>query len=147
MDHYEHTQPGTLILVSLLLVLALIGYLYLVTPAGHIATGLLFLVLAAAAFIFHSLTVRVTDAEVIVSFGPGVIRKTFPLADIVTARAVRNPWYFGWGIRVIPGGWMFNVSGLSAVELERFSGRKFRIGTDDPDGLLRAIRAARGLPG
>ena len=56
-------------------------------------------------------------------------------------RAVRNKWIYGWGIRRLPGGWMYNVWGLDAIELDLVSGKRFRIGTDDPDGLLAAITA------
>jgi len=44
-------------------------------------------------------------------------------------------WLVGWGIRWTGSGWLFNVSGLDAVELSLKSGRRFRIGTDDPRGL------------
>ena len=66
---------------------------------------------------FHSLTVVVTAEEVRIRFGSGPIRKSFPVPAIRDSRPVRNHWYNGWGIRWIPGGWLFNVSGLSAVEL------------------------------
>jgi hypothetical protein len=74
-------------------------------------------------------------------FGIGVIRKKFPVTGIETAGVVRNPWYYGWGIRKTPEGWLYNVSGLLAVELRMKSGEKYRIGTDDPLGLLNAIGA------
>ena len=54
-------------------------------------------------------------------------------------RQVRNKWWYGWGIRKIPKGWMYNVWGLDAVELEMESGKVFRIGTDEPDQLLGAL--------
>lgn len=79
------------------------------------------------------------------SFGSGVIRKRFRVEDIRTARSVRNPWYYGWGIRLTPQGWLFNVSGFDAVELELNSNRKFRIGTDEPHRLRAAIHTARQL--
>jgi hypothetical protein len=53
---------------------------------------------------------------------------------------VKNPWYYGWGIHLIPGGWLYNVSGWEAVELQMKNGNKYRIGTDDPQGLMDAIR-------
>ncbi|MDY7014940.1 MAG: hypothetical protein SVX43_15355 [Cyanobacteriota bacterium] len=61
------------------------------------------------------------------------------------AVAVKNPWYYGWGIRLTPRGWLFNVSGLDAVEISLNSGRHFRIGTDRPRELERAIRRAAHL--
>ena len=38
-------------------------------------------------------------------------------------------------------GWLFNVSGLQAVEIFLRSGKKYRIGTDEPERLVEAIRA------
>ena len=55
---------------------------------------------------------------------------------------MRNLWYYGWGIRYTPHGWLFNVSGLDAVELELKNGRTWRVGTDEPVELLAAIQAA-----
>ena len=42
-------------------------------------------------------------------------------------------------MRKIRNGWMYNVWGLDAVQLELQSGKSFRIGTDDPDGLVAAL--------
>jgi len=53
---------------------------------------------------------------------------------------VKNPWYYGWGIRFTPHGWLYNVSGLHAVEIELKNGKKYRIGTDVPENLEKAIR-------
>ena len=53
-------------------------------------------------------------------------------------------WYLGWGIRGIPHGWMFNVSGFDAVGLYLASGKRFRIGTSDPSGVISAIRTMKG---
>ena len=77
---------------------------------------------------------------VTVAFGRGWPRKVIVRSDIVSLRPVRNHWILGWGIRWFPGGWMWNVWGLDAVELELVSGRRFRIGTDDIDGLTTALQ-------
>ena len=63
------------------------------------------------------------------------------LAGVVAARTMRNRWWYGLGIRKIPRGWMYNVWGLDAVELELDSGSVFRIGTVDAARLLAAIEA------
>jgi hypothetical protein len=92
---------------------------------------------------FSSLTVVVQDGSVTCRFGPGIIRKRIPLASISDARPVTNSWLAGWGIRWIPGHyWLWNVSGLQAVELEFRDGGRFRIGTDEPEVLARAILAS-----
>jgi hypothetical protein len=57
---------------------------------------------------------------------------------------VRNRWYYGWGIRITPRGWLYNVSGLDAVELALKNGKCVRIGSDEPHALARAIDHARG---
>ena len=77
-----------------------------------------------------------------IQFGLGVIRKVFPLKDIEAYCVVKNPWYYGWGIRFTPRGWLFNVSGFSAIELQMKSGKRYRIGTDDPDNLAKALDEA-----
>jgi len=143
MTVYRHTQWGTAILVpmgaAILLTLMFMGKLGL----HPIAFGVLAL-LAVLAILFASLTVEVTTREVRLRFGPGPVRKSFPLAEIESARAVRNSWWYGWGIRLTPHGWLFNVSGLDAVELSMTEERRFRIGTDEPRELLQAIAQASG---
>ena len=73
-------------------------------------------------------------------FGIGIIRKVFDLAGIIDVQTVVNKWYYGWGIRLTPHGWLFNVSGLQAVEITSKSGKKYRIGTDQPEKLAAVVR-------
>jgi hypothetical protein len=54
---------------------------------------------------------------------------------------VRNPWYYGWGIRITPDGLLYNVSGTRAVEITLTDGSKLRLGTDEPEALCQAIRS------
>jgi len=91
---------------------------------------------------FNSLTVIIREDNLEVRFGPGLIKKKFELQDIKSCRAVRNSWYNGWGIRMIPHGWLYNVSGFGAVEIELTNGRRYRIGTDVPKELENAIQQA-----
>jgi hypothetical protein len=98
------------------------------------------IVLCACGLIFSSMTVTVGGGLLTIRFGLGIIRKKVRLEDVESCRTVRNPWYYGWGIRRIPGGWFYGVSGLSAVEVTLRSGKLLRIGTDAPDELEAAIR-------
>ena len=91
--------------------------------------------------IFSRLTVTIDDQVIKIQFGLRIIRKTFPLEEIEAHRVVKNPWYYGWGIRFTPRGWLFNVSGFSAIELQMKSGKRYRIGTDDPDDLAKVLEA------
>ena len=139
MPIYHHTQAGTLIQWSLIAVAVFVTVLALCVPAPLGAGGAVAAVLVLCLVLFHSLTVTVTTATIVAAFGPGIIRKTFRVENIRAARIVRNPWYYGWGIRLTPHGWLFNVSGFDAIELEQNNKRKFRIGTDEPAQLLAAI--------
>jgi len=141
MPHYKHTQFGTLTLIIFALVIPLTTALLFLIPEGRLITGPVLAVLVAVAILFCTLTVEVTADELVLVFGPGIIRRSIRITDIRDARIVRNKWWYGWGIRITPYGWLWNVSGLEAVELEYADGRRFRIGTDDPTGLLAAIRA------
>ena len=78
--------------------------------------------------LFRSLTIELNYSELRCYFGDGLISRRFPLSEIVSASPVRNRWYYGWGIRLTPSGWMFNVSGLEAVELTFVSGNSIRMG-------------------
>lgn len=122
-------------------ILLVLNYFYL---SGNTNPFLLIILaaLAVSLLLFSILTVKVDGEEVSVRFGVGLIRKRFPLSEIESHSAVRNPWYYGWGLRRTPIGWLYNVSGLEAVEITLKDGRKVRIGTDDPTGLDAAIGAA-----
>jgi hypothetical protein len=101
--------------------------------------------LALMLYLFHSLTVEVDPDRMVVRFGPGLIRKSFPVQRIREAEVVRNQWYYGWGIRLTPHGWLFNVSGLEAVQIRLDNGRQYRVGTDQPDELVAALRTVAPL--
>jgi len=132
---YNHDQFGTLVVLSLG-PFAVIMSIILAFAGLSTAAGVVWLVALILLVLFYRLSVEVTREHLRFRFGIGLIGRTFSIADIAAARAVRNKWYYGWGIRKIPGGWMYNVWGLDAVELELQSGKKFRIGTDEPTELL-----------
>ena len=139
---YNHRQIGTLMLIALgCAAVGSAAMLAFIAPSpGRIIVGVVLVTLLLCIFIFWSLTVEVMPDRLTVLFGPGLIRKPFRIEDIRDARIVRNKWYYGWGIRLTPHGWLFNVSGLDAVELELKNNRKFRIGTNEPQQLLTAIQ-------
>jgi hypothetical protein len=114
---------------------------------GGLAGGLILLG-ALVVSLFVTLTVEVDGTALTCRFGPGLFRKRIALADIVRATPVTNPWIIGWGIRWYPGHcWVWNVSGLQAVELDLRSGRKFRVGTDEPAALAEAVTTAKSMAG
>jgi hypothetical protein len=138
MNKYKHTQIGYLLIGALGLGILVSGYLNVVTSFNPVILVVLFLLLVCLG-IFASLTVEVNDYMLKLQFGLGIIQKVFQLKDIDSFCTVRNPWYYGWGIHFFGSGWLYNVSGWSAIELKMKSGEKYRIGTDDLTGLARAI--------
>jgi len=134
---YRHTQIGWTILAATGLAL-----LWLLVLPHHDVSLWIAVLFLALPVLFGSLTVTVDEERIEVRFGPGVIRFRIALADVASCRPVRNPWIAGWGIRWIGTGWLFNVSGLDAVELALKNGRMLRIGTDEPTSLCAAIEHA-----
>jgi hypothetical protein len=41
--------------------------------------------------------------------------------------------------------WLWNVSGLNAIELTLKNSKRFRIGTDEPEKLVDAIKVNKGM--
>jgi hypothetical protein len=104
------------------------------------------IVLVAALALFYSLSVEIKENTLECCFGVGLIRKRIPLSEIQQARTVQNPWYSGWGIRWIPGQyWLWNVSGYRALELILKDGKRFRLGTDEPESLVYAIETNKAM--
>ena len=139
MHEYQHTQRGTVMLCTLgsaALIAAGLTAFFALIP------GWVMLIFAVWAYLFSSLTANVSYEYITLRFGPGLIRKRFAVIDISKVEMVRNKWYYGWGIRFTPHGWLYNVSGFEAVEIQLKSRRKYRIGTDEPSALLAAIQTA-----
>lgn len=135
---YRHTQMLSWWILALVMIGIVVSAWLAVFdwPLAGIATCLC---LAAVLILFFSLTVKVDQHAIVVAFGPGLVHKRIALSQVRASRTVRNKWYYGWGVRLIPGGLLYNVAGLDAVELEMVNGRRYRIGTDEPDKLNQAI--------
>ena len=141
INRYEHTQAGYFITIAIVAAMVAIGIIMANIGVNWIAAAVL-VVLAVIVVLFHSLTVVISEEELVVQFGPGVIRKRFKLNEIESCQAVRIPWYYGWGIRSTPQGMVFRVSGFHAVQIRLTTRKEFLIGTDVPQELEEAIRQA-----
>ena len=136
---YQHSQTGTLVL-ALTAVPAVVCLLLGFSGIWHVypLAGLFLVVM----LLFHSLKVKVDDVAIHLSFGIGLIRRSIPLERVAVCAPVRNRWIYGFGIRYVPWGWMWNIGGLDAVQLTYANGKHFRIGTDEPELLEAAIHEA-----
>jgi hypothetical protein len=144
---YRHTQPGYASAIGLLVGLVGVGCAMAGVFGPTDAPGWVFPlvggILLATGLTFGALTVQVTGRSLSFHFGLGVPRRTIELRRVRDVLIVRNPWYYGWGIHLTPNGWIYNVSGTWAIELELEDGARLRIGTDEPARLLTAIELGR----
>ena len=133
---YRHTQRGTVILAVTLGLAALFLALGL---AGIKAFCFSVPILLVSACLFHSLTIEIGARELSWRFGPGLISKRVPLNEIISATPLQTgpSWGIHWSPRL---GWLYNVSGYAAVLITLRSGKKFALGTDEPQLLTEAIR-------
>lgn len=147
--NYKHTQIGYLMLAVTLAVLVLFAQVQIQARAEppSVNSGTNFAVTAVMAMIlftlasFCSFQAIVDEKYLQIKFGYGIYQKKFLLSDIVSAKTVKNKWYYGWGIRgwLWPKMWIYNVSGFEAVEIKLKNGKIYRIGTDEPNKLEETI--------
>lgn len=135
---YSHRQYGKALLVFAIVgLLGLTGWLaYVGALMPSLVVSLFAVVLLA---LFSWLSVEVHGDSVRLAFGLGWIKKSIPLDAIESTEIVRTSWWWGWGIRLTPEGWMWNISGFDAVRLHKTDGRSFTVGTDQPNQLKAAI--------
>jgi hypothetical protein len=137
---YKHTQIGYLMIFVFLALALYFGFILTViglySPFVVILSLVLFLVAS-----FVSLKVMIDGTHLRIKFGYGIFSKRFVLRDIISAKTVKNHWYYGWGIRYWPWShmWIFNISGFDAVEIKMKNGKTYRIGTDEPEKLEHSI--------
>jgi hypothetical protein len=136
---YQNTQTGK----ALLLVIGGVLCFIIFTSIGNNNEVILpaIIILGIISFLFHSLNIQVDNNSVNWSFGPGFWKKSLDIKSINSVRVIKTKWYYGLGIRYIPSGWLYAVSGTTAVEFELKNGTKINLGTNDPDNLIKAIQS------
>ncbi len=137
MTRYEHTQRGTVVQVALVAgALACFG-LSQILPAPSFVVPVVVAMVVICAYMFSSLTIRVSDRALHWCFGPGTFRKELALTDIKSVEVTRTRLVEGWGIHRTARGWLYNVSGFDAVLITLHGGKTILLGTDEPVGRLR----------
>lgn len=149
MEEHKEFTFGWLIFVILITAHLLMTFLY-VNGIGNRPMGTVEYLIVTSVFVvmvslFYGMTTKVTADTVTVSFGIGLFRKKIKLERVTSVDTVRSPWYYGWGIRIIPNGMLYNISGFSGVEL-KFNDTKriVRIGSKDASMLKREIERRVG---
>ena len=136
---YRHYQPPRWFMLIAAPVFSVI-ILFHVTIGSFSVAWIVILIGSIVGALFWGLTVEVNKDIVRLAFGFGIIHRSIPRERIAAVTRVRNRWWYSLGIRLTPHGWMWNISGLDAVELTYHDGKKFRIGTDEPEALLEALK-------
>jgi len=139
---YSHKQVGTLVIA----VMSILGLAVAIASGFMEGWPIMFAMLALfgiIAIVFGSMTVEVENGHMQFWFGTGLIRKSYEIRDIDSAAVVKNRWYYGWGIRLTPHGWLYNVSGMMPVKLTLVSGKTLLVGSDEPVDLVKAIDQAK----
>jgi len=138
VTRYEHTQIGHAIIWPLVAII--LGGAFVGSWSHRQPPTLVLMILVIALVLFYKLRISIDGETLCASFGIGIIRKKVRLAEIVGCEPIRIRWWYGWGIHLTPYGWLYNVSAFDAVAITLRDSGKFALGTDDPHGLIAAIR-------
>lgn len=144
MNKHKEFTIAWVILVSIVLAGIVVGYVYFIKNDFDQTekTGLIIYAVLSILVVlnFYGLTVEISEDTIRAYFGFGLISKKIKFEKIESVIAVTNPWYYGWGVRIIPNGMMFNVTGTKAIEISyKNSSRVFRIGAKNPEALIEII--------
>ena len=141
--YYSHTQEIDPKITTAATVAGGAALLALV-PGGFIARLAILGLTTITANTFKSLTVSVDTSSVKFHFGDGLINKTIPLSDIKSATAMRTTAMQGWGIHWLGKGWLYNIYGLDAVDIELKGDKHVFLGTDQPQELCEILNKHKG---
>ena len=135
MKTYQHTQAAR----SIVMGLTTTGAIFVVASAVIHPFIVGAIVLFVIAYLFRSMTVEISDTELTWYFGSGFPLKRVPIGEVASAEAMRTSFWNGWGIHYTPRGWLYNVSGFGAVCVTLRNGKRFCLGSDEPETLARQL--------
>jgi hypothetical protein len=140
---YRHTQTNRKTwLLFVPIAIAVVGFVLVAArePGPPVwLLGVVLVLTAVLTVIFSVMRVEVTDRELSVGFGLGMMRRRIPRTEIVRVERTSIPWWYGTGIKLGPKRTTYLVASGPAVAIELNSGRIVQIGTDDADALLAAL--------
>lgn len=141
---YKHTQYG----IQMFFVFIAAGVVIAAAASAAIAENrwgsavvMICLYLLGLA-LFYSLTIELSEEKLRFWFGIGVVQKSYLLSEIQSVREVKNPWYYFWGAKSIPGGWFYAIAPGEAVEIVLKNGKIVQLGTNQAKMLKKALDLA-----
>jgi hypothetical protein len=144
MTSKMYTQFGKFSVAVMLPILIFLVIMLILTGFNDVIPALIMIfvivTILVCLLIFYKLTIEIDNTHVAFKLGTGLVRKKYALKDIEGCRPVKNSALYGIGIRIIPDGWLYNVSGRFAVELTfKNKKSKIRIGSDKPEEVAETI--------
>lgn len=140
MIQYRHRQFGKTLLLVLSMGILVCLALAIQHPTRYLIGLCIALLLLLCIILFFSLLIEVNDQDLRWQFGPGIIHKSVKLSEITQVEVTRTNWIEGWGIHLTSRGWLYNISGFSAIIVKLKNNQQFLLGTDEPEQLASAIR-------
>jgi hypothetical protein len=131
-----------------IVVVVMMGGLFIlphgVDPGPFVLPVMVWITIIAVLAMSSRLTTNVDERGVRWAFGFGFPNGAIDAGNIASAQLTQTNFFEGWGIHwTIWHGWVWNVWGFQAVQIFRRDGSSVTIGTDDPQGFLSAINAAK----
>jgi len=141
---YREIQIFWLAIIFILpnLIFLIVAHLYKLgtKPIPLFATILGIVVLTLILLAFYKMTITIDTKNISVSFGVGgFIKKIITISEVKDIKETNIPWYFGMGIRLMPGGVIYNTRNGNGVELDLKS-KKYIISTNKYNEIQKTIR-------
>jgi len=143
METKKFVQFGT-VLVIIFLPLFIIFLIMTLTlglrdNASLIMFSSITLIILIVLLWFYRIVIEINETYISFKLGVGIFGKKYRVESLLSCKPVTNPILYGLGIKKIPNGWIFNVSGLKAIELS-FKDKKsiVRIGTNKPQEIAES---------
>ena len=144
MKKYSSFQFGWLVVIIFIIAIGWITVAYLFqwgnNPIPKPAYIVFLVLFFGTLLFFYGMTVIVDEKQIIIKLGIGFYGRKIDLSSIKSVESITYPSYYGYGIRLIINGILYNVSGNHAVKLTfKNSKRVILIGTNDWDNLKSVI--------
>ena len=147
MIKYKKFQFGWVIVIMLFIIIIWMTFAFIhhwgnnpIDKHGYI---LFLIIFGGILLVFYGMTVIVTDKQLKIKLGSGFYTKKIDLTSIKSVTVLKYPAYYGYGIRSVPNGLLYNVSGKHAIEIKLKNEKKvIQIGTSDWDNLKAAIETS-----
>jgi hypothetical protein len=144
--NYDKSQIGWFITVLFVLIIVSITVSYINgygdRPLSQTAYYSLLILFVFLTLLFYKLRIKVNEQGISIIYGIGLIKFRIQPDKIGYVKKTKSPFFYGLGIRIIPGGMLYNIQGAQSVEVSYFKSKNklVRIGSADCDNLISAIK-------